>query len=233
MNTLIDNFKTTREQASVLEFELYPFKEKFHRFLRENDPAGRADYKIFGWSDSMKPTKHRFALPSEEYTLNLSISTEEAIAFVAMDEDEELHFMIPVEYLEDANWENKILAEMESDENLVRNELIEMAGFDEASKVHIHTELYAVRGPANPAFDEIFRVSYGKTSPISTLWLGELVTRYRFAENSAHFYSRISHGLYSHLPYHLIERGYSSEWEKYRTLTPKQRHEKLKTLMEE
>lgn len=225
MNTLISDFHSARETVQALEQKISSAKASFYRFLQTNNPAGRVNYEIFGWSDSAKPFTQRYTPPAEEFSMDLSLSTETEIAFTALDEDNQLFFMLPVEYLENTKWERKILLDMESDANLVRNELMELAGAEEAHKVNIFAEPYTVQDNHNPVFKDILRVSYNKKPLVrfSAGWLQELVTRYRISGSSTHYYSRVSNGLYSGIPFHLIERGYSADWESYRTINPKDR----------
>lgn len=231
MSILTNDFHSAKEKVGKLEHDLFPAKISFYNFLRENDPAGRVNYQIFGWGDTGKPLARRYALPVEEYRLDLTISTDSEITFTAIDGEDSLFFMMPVEYVENTTWAEKILSDMESDANLVRNELIEMAGADEVDKVDIFTELYVVHDDPNPAFNEILRVSYRKKQYLETGWLNELTVRYRNRYGSTHYFSRVTNGLYSNIPFHLIERGYSAEWEKYRTLNAKDRMARLQSLM--
>lgn len=229
----MSNFKSAREQVSALERELNPAKESFYRFLQENDPAGRVKYTIFGWGDTVKPIADRYTYLTEEYRLNLNLSTDTEIAFSFIDyaEEEERFFMIPATYLEDPQWEQKILADMKTDADLVRNELIELVGAAEINKVDIFTELYVVDGDPNPAFGNIFHVYYHRKTRITNSWLSDLVMDFRSSKSSGHYYSRVTNGLYSYLPFHLIEHGYHNEWEKYRVQSDKDYNAKINRVL--
>lgn len=219
-NNLVDIFRETQASTHALSEQLKLVAERFFDFIRLSNPAGWASYTIRNWDDNaynpLNPTSG-YITPFSDYELDMIGSGSDFVRYAFSDHEDLLYFEIPTAYLEDPEaWEAATLSAISEATDLVRTELINLAGEKDANNLYLLTEIFdAHEVQRYPGLSETILVRYRVINYIDTYWLRDATSRL----TATHYYNKVSGGLYAgNISTDLVQNGYSEEWEQFRML---------------